>query len=183
MKMKEKMTITKNPKEILEKIVEIHGIDTIRDFMKRYNKKTRKNQPRTNDYDVIAYKVYNLMFEDDYSKTRAIDKIADNHSLKNNTVRNHCAKFDEEAKEENYYSFGVAVDKKYKDDPYNSTRYNTEGMLHRVINNLADENNIPNRNAEAYYYKYKTCKKRNIPKDINSALFYKGFIDMSDIPF
>ena len=179
-----KMSLKKieNPERILNLIVEQHGIEAIRNFIIEYNKGQRKKQIRVNTYDDIAFKVYSLMFKDGYSKTRAINKIS-NHNLVDFTIRNHCAKFDKEAKEANYYSFGVAVDEKYKDDTNNLPRYNTEYMLYETINELADENNIPRKNAKAYYYKYKTCRKRDIPKDINSKLFYGGFIDESSIPF
>jgi len=137
-----------NPNEILEKILEHHGIGVIREFMNGYNKKARKKQTRVNKYEEIALNVYNLMYTeyfdedlgylDNYDKTRAIAKVADEKSLTYNTVRNHCAKFDKEAKEFDYYSFGSLIEEK---------------GLH-YINIFAKENNISSEFANIYYKKY-----------------------------
>ena len=182
-----KLSIKNNSKEFLEAIVKEHGIDTIKDFVNSYNKKNRKKSIRVNNYKDIAIKVYNLIMYKNYSKTRAIDKIAEDNNSSSNTVRNHCAKFDKEAKEFDFYSF-CAIAEKYN---YSISYYNEE-MLN---SEYADINKVDVNVFEVYLYKYKklTIKERKgiiidydkfniLQKDKQQQPYYQS-PDTKDIPF
>ncbi len=91
MNTNKKLSVGENPKELLEVIKQIHGIDLIRDFIKSSNKLARRKNKSVNSYVKIAIYVYELVHHEGYCKTRAIEKVADIYSLKDNTVRNHCA--------------------------------------------------------------------------------------------
>ena len=141
-----KLTIRNTPKEILEAIEKEHGIQIIKDFIKTHNKKTRKQNTKVNNYKDVAIKVYNLVMYGEYSKTKAIEKIADDNSSSTNTVRNHCAKFDKEAKEFDFYSF-CAIAEKYN--------YKIEAYPDGVYSEYANINKVDAAVFEIYLHKYK----------------------------
>ena len=152
-----KLTIKNTPNEILEAIEKEHGIQIIKDFIKTHNKKTRKQNTKVNNYQDIAIKVYKLVMHEEHSKIKAIEKIADDNSISSNTVRNHCTKFDKEAKEFDFYSF-CAIAEKYK--------YGIDSDFGGLYSEYADINKIDVEMFEVYLYKYKnlTIKDRNIIK-------------------
>ena len=45
----------------LQKIVDNHSIETIRDFMKLYNKGKRQQSKSVNNYEEVAIQVYKLV--------------------------------------------------------------------------------------------------------------------------
>jgi len=162
------MNIKENPKEILNAIAKEHGIEYIKKFLNTYNKAQRKKQKKINSYDEIAKEVYNLVLNNDYSKTRAMDEIADRRNIKAYTVRNHCSKFDKEIREFDFYSFGVLV--------------NEQRAFHGVsLKDLSRINNIDYDLAEIFYYKYKTAKKKPDDKEIDTSKFRSYFDD--NLPF
>lgn len=169
--MREKLTITKNPKEILEKITEIHGIDIIKQFIKDYNKQNRNKQKRGNKKLDVAYDFYKLRFVNGYSYTAAIRKVANDKNISENTVREHCRTINRLADNEDYYSFGYVVDEW---SIHNGDYYNN---IEEIIKELAQRNSIPDKKAMIFYYKYKLYDKPNKP-EINAWKF-----SGQDIPF
>jgi len=152
----------KNYNKILDEIVENKGIEFIKEYLNKYNKIQRRKQINTNKYDEVAKEVYNLMHNHGYSNTKAIEKIANIRDLSYNTVRNHYANFNKEAKEFDYYSFGSLVDTVCFDSLY--------GNYQNDISQLAEANNITYEVADTYYTMYKNFKKKEKPK-----LDYKKF--------
>ena len=147
----------KNETEVtiqLQKIVDNHGIEVIRDFVKLYNKEKRQQNKSVNNYKKIAIQVYHLVMYENYSKTRAQNKIADEYSISPNTVRNHCSKFDKEAEEFDYYSFGYLVEVNQMNGYY-----------------LGEANGINNTLTKIYNYKYKVDKKKKKNKKIDTSKF------------
>ena len=139
----------KNETEVtiqLQKIVDNYGIEAIRDFMKLYNKEKRQQSKSVNNYEEIAIHVYHLVMYENYSKTKAQDEIADKYDISQHTVRNHCSKFDAEAKEFDYYSFGYLVEENEIINDYNY--------------DIGGENGISKKLAKIYTYKYKDDKKK-----------------------
>jgi len=161
--------------KVLEKIVKENGIEVIKDFVKSYNKELRKQSTRVNYYDEISKQVYDLVFESNYSKTRAIDKIALDNNINSHTVRNHCAKFDKEAKEFDYYSFGALIGEAHLFlDNYN---------ISQTISYISRLNNLDFEIANIYYEKYKASKKPQ-EIDINKFIKPREMLSYADgIPF
>ena len=169
-----KLDIQKNPNEILEAIVKYHGIDTIRSFIKKHNKKERKKQIRVNTYIDIAYKVYKLMSIEKYSKTKAIDKVSKDSNITVYTVRNHCTKFDKklkntfyksvrEIKAFDYIAFGKQVNHDYA---YNNN--NGDYSLDDIISVLSNSYDLDKKFCATCYYKYTvTNTVANIDTDFN----------------
>jgi hypothetical protein len=147
-----KLTIRNTPSEILEAIEKEHGIQIIRDFVKKHNKKERNKSIRVNYYDEVSKDVYNLMMNYSYSKGNAIDAIAIERDRGSHTIKAHCSKFDKEAKEFDYYSFGVLVDE-LKEDIY-------IGGYMKTPESIGESNGIDAETARIYYYKYKNSKKK-----------------------
>lgn len=170
-----KITIDESTNEILELIAKTHGIEIINGFVKTYNKKLRKQQTRVNYYDEIAMSVYQLVHEDKYSKTRAIDKIAEDNNISDKTVRNHCAKFDKEAKKFDFYSFGYLVDEalQYAAQP-----------IYQVIEALSNLNELEIEIGEIYYFKYKKLKGNKKDFIVDTDKFKKTYHFFNDdVPF
>jgi len=174
------MSLEDNANKILEQIVEKNGIEVIKNFIKVYNKKKRQQSKRVNYYDEIAVSVYELVFFNNYSKDRAQRRIAEEKNITYYTVRNHCAKFDKEAREFDYYSFGALIENSYN---LREASYDIE----LEISTLANLNDIQESTARIYYYKYKNDKKEhniNFDKFIKPAkvIAYEN-IDDENLPF
>ena len=164
-----------NYKKVLEKITKEYGIEVIKDFVKNYDKTLRKQSTRINYYDEIAKQVYELVIGQHYSKTRAIDKIALENNINAHTVRNHCAKFDKEAKEFDFYSFGSLIDEAYN--------YVNGYSISQLLSYIAQLNNLDYETANIYYNKYKTTKKA---QEVNINKFKKPhemLYETTNIPF
>ena len=146
-KMVSKLSIENTPNEVLKKLVEVHGIDIVKDFIKDHNKQSRKKSIHVNNYDKIACEVYSLVFNETYSKTRAMDKVAEDNDLSPHTVRNHCSKFDKEANQFDYFSFGALIDEAWAFLPHHNDR--------ETIGYIAQLNNVKIEIAKIYYAKYK----------------------------
>ncbi len=172
-----KLSIENTPKEILKKLAETHGIDIIKDFIKEYNKQARKKSIHVNNYDKIACEVYSLVFNEKYSKTRAIDRIAEDNNLSSNTVRNHCAKFDKEANQFDYFSFGALIDEAWAFFP----NFNEN----EIIRYIAQLNNVKYEIASIYFGKYKNLSHRYTkePATKNIDKFIKPNDMNGDMPF
>lgn len=117
------LTIKDNPKEILDNIVETHGIDFIREYIKAINKGNRKQSIRVNSFWDVYNEVKELMdsqydqFNDTwhggYSYTRAITKVAENRNISESAVKTHYTKGKKEAfkreEEKNYKRMGIPI--------------------------------------------------------------------------
>jgi len=161
----------KKPNEILDEIVKLHGIEIIRGYIKAYNRKGRKKSIRVNTYIDIACKVYKLMSTEQYSKTRAIDKVSEDNNISANTVRNHCSKFDKKLKNTlynsgreieafNYIAFGKQVNY-----DYNHNNYNYDYSLEDIISMLSTNYDLDKNFCVACYYKY-TVTNTNMDMDL-----------------
>lgn len=122
----------KNRDEIFEQLEIIqkeHGIEVIREYMKKYNKQARKKQPRVNKQNDAAADVYFSMFGMDKLKTesekflnsslkmdvtRALDYVGNKRNIRPETVKEHKRKFDKFAKEMNYQKFGYHLQEFYE---------------------------------------------------------------------
>jgi hypothetical protein len=139
----------------LDEIVKVHGIEAIREYVKDYNKKSRKKQKKGNTYLEVAKDVYQLMMNQDYDKTRAIEQIAIIRNSSSNTVRNNCAKFDKIAKEYDYVSFSTFFHKILANNPYNQQfGHNPNYHDNIILQKVAKLNKLDNEIAEIYIYKY-----------------------------
>lgn len=121
-------TITKNPKEILDEIVKIHGVGCIRDYMKAINKGTRKASPRVNNFQDVYYDVMEFMDNSNgygFSYTRAITAVAEKRGLTESTVKTHCTKGKKQE----------AIKRQQKDEAKQEANKSTYLFL--------DENNLP----------------------------------------
>ncbi len=112
------LTIQENPKEILDEIVNVHGIDFIREYIKAINKGNRKQSTRVNSFWDVYNDVKDYMrgFNDEYERysyTRAITKVAENRNITESAVKTHYTKGKKEAikreKEENYKRMGIPL--------------------------------------------------------------------------
>jgi len=159
------LDVTNNPNEVLKEIANTHGIDMINAFVKEHNKKQRKKQVRVNGYADIACNVYVLMRDHGYSKTRALDKIALDKNINFNTVRNHCAKFDKEAKEFDYYSFGALIEDTQRIASGNYSIYE------HLVSDLASLNDIETKIALVYHFKYHEDKKKKKVQTVDYSRF------------
>jgi len=137
--------------EQLQKIVDKHGIEVIKDFMNNYNKQKRKQNTKVNNYKEVAMQVYHLVMHYNYSKTKAIDEVAKIRDIAYNTTRNHGTIFDKEANQFDYYSFGYLVEDY---DSWSGEFYN-----------LCNLNNISLEIGEIYKYKYEEGKTKKINKN------------------
>jgi hypothetical protein len=114
------LTIKDNPKEILDNIVEAHGIDFIREYIKAINKGNRKQSIRVNSF----WDVYNDVKEymdgysngydfEKYSYTRAITKVAENRNISESAVKTHYTKGKKEAvkreQEKSFKRMGIPI--------------------------------------------------------------------------
>jgi hypothetical protein len=174
--MNNELNIHNNPNDVLKQIAEYHGIDLVKEFIKSFDKAQRKKQIRVNGYVEIANKVYRLMEHENYSKTRAIDKVALDNHITHHTVRNHCAKLDKEAKEFDYYSFGKLID---------DIEMFTEEYQSQIISNLSSMNGITSDDGEVYYMKYQQDKKKNKNMVIDTEKFKTGYYShvLDFVPF
>lgn len=177
--MEKKINIEKTIKAILEQEGQQEGINKIRNILNSISKNNRKKTIRVNTFDFIAYEVYDLMFNNSYSRTRAIDKIADDKNLSSSTVNNHLNKFSKQASEDDYMNFGANVDTRSKfSDIYSNDiiRLLWEATSFGEIFYISEEA------SKAYYLKYRLDKKkkenRNFIKDKDSKYYYED-----DIPF
>lgn len=156
---KKKLTIKDNPKEILNLIVEEHGIGIIKEFLNEYNRRLRKRAPKGNSYIEIATEVYSLIEGGRYGIMKAIEKVADRRNLSINTVRNHKARFDKEAIKNNFYTYGEVINELEKKivNPYD---YGTSDYFDSLIDELAKINDLSRSVIDAYYTKYKLEKQK-----------------------
>jgi len=158
-KNKKRFSITETPKEVLAKIAEIHGIGIIKEFINEYNKEQRKKSPKVNSYIDVAIKVYDLVMHSGYSITRAKETVADTEKISINTVRNHKKKFDDEAKENNFYTIGEVIEK-LENAIVDKEVYGTYDSFSWYIELLAELNNLDRKTIDIYYYKYKQEKRK-----------------------
>jgi len=156
---KKRFSITEAPKEVLAKIAEIHGIGIIKEFINEYNNKQRKKSNKVNSYIDIAIKIYDLVMHNSYSITRAKATIADTEKISEHTVRNHKARFDREAKENNFYTIGKVVEK-LESEIVDESNYGTYNVFDWHIEELAKLNNLDRKMVDIYYYKYKQEKRK-----------------------
>ncbi len=82
--------------EILDKLLEHHDIDSIKNAL---NRKGRKHAIKGNSYLNIATTVYSTMEMHSSTKTWAISETANRYNLKESTVNRHIEKFRKEFKE------------------------------------------------------------------------------------
>ena len=85
-----KLTYENNPSEILDKLLEYHGITKLKALL---NKKSRKQKTRGNNYIDVSVDVYKLVYLENYLRERAIDEVAEVRSISNKTINNHLRKF------------------------------------------------------------------------------------------
>ncbi len=147
-------------RELLEAVVSEFGIETIEDYIKIYKRQQRKRMKRHNTKEEVAYDVYNLMFNEEYSRTRAIDEVVIKRNLRRPTINNHLNNFNQEAKKNNFYTFGWIVNKIYD---YYENSYNYQALEYD-LNLLAKENDLEREILDAYYWRYKTLPKREKSK-------------------
>ena len=162
-------SIKETPNETLELIVKTHGIRIIKDFVKNYNKKARKKKTtRQHEYDEIAIRVYQLIMNEDYGVEKAYERIADEcGDITQGTVKNHYTKFNDIAKEEDYYSFGAIVEEFIHDNGY--VGYEED----EALRNIASLNEIDYETAKIYYFKYHKDKKDKKSKKIKTINYEK----------
>lgn len=84
----------------LDKIVDEHGVELIRRYLKTYNKKSRKLQKKGNKCDEVAIEVYGLVISGEYDITNAMYKVSLNRNTAEKTIKNHKDAFYREAKRE-----------------------------------------------------------------------------------
>lgn len=164
--------IPSKARELLEAVVNEFGIDVIKDYIKIYDKQQRRRTKKYNTKEEIAYEVYRLMYQEGYSRIRAIEKVAVEKNISENTINNHLNNFNKEAKKNNFYTFGWIVDKIYDYANMNGQFYcNSWYYIDEAIDLLAKTNDLEKEVIETYYWKYKTLPKREKSKyklDLNS---------------
>ena len=152
----------KNYSKILDEIVENKGIEFIKEYLGQYNKIQRRKQINVNKYDDVAKDVYDLMYNQNYSNKKAMDKVADDRNITFYAVRNHYNKLNRQARAFDFFSFGALIDELipyYGDGDYYNNNYE---QAEYELNELAKENYITYQVAQVYYNKYKhsNLKKR-----------------------
>lgn len=108
--MNTKINVEQTIKDILEQEGQEEGIQLIRDIVNNISKNKRRTKPRVNTFDSVAKKVYELMYKDEYSRTRAITKISKEENLAESTINNHLRKFNQRARDDDYINFGYVLD-------------------------------------------------------------------------
>ena len=149
--------------ELLEAVVSEFGIETIEDYIKIYKRQQRKRMKKHNTKEEVAYDVYDLMFNEGYSRTRAIERVAIERNLREPTINNHLNNFNQEAKKNNFYTLGWIVDNIY-DYYQNHNIYHYEEHQEKDIDKFAKENNLEREILDAYYWRYKTLPKKEKSK-------------------
>jgi ribosomal protein L22 len=153
-------------REILDAITGEFGIEVIEDYIKLYKRRQRKRMKRHNTKEEVAYDVYKLMYEEGYSRSRAINKIEAERHISDKTINNHLNNFNQEAKKNNFYTFGYIIDRMY----YNSNNFNQFYCMggyyyvNEAIELLARENDLEKEVLETYYFRYKTLPKKEKAK-------------------
>lgn len=158
--MDKKIDVEQTIKAIIEQEGKEKGISLIRNIVNSIAKGQRKKKKRVNSYDSIAFEVYNLMFNDGYSRTRAIDKISLDKDLALSTVNNHLNNFSKQAKQDDYLNFGKAIDEIIRaNENQNSNYYNyyystgeLPGLYESII--YGKEFNFIDIYSQALYLKY-----------------------------
>jgi len=154
-------TLPLKAKTKLDEVVKEFGIDVIKEYVKDYHRQERRKQKKHNTMEEVAYEVYKLMYEDGYSRTRAIEKVADDRHVSPHTIRNHLQRFDKQAKENNFYTFGWILDNILAHSYDMSIKAHS---FKSVIKKLANINNIDMVVIETYLYKYATLLPQNKAK-------------------
>lgn len=86
---------TDNPKEMLDAILKVHGIDYIKDYVKATNKSKRKASPRVNTFQDVYDDMIWLMDNNNgqgFSYTRAVTAIAEKRNISESVVKTHYGK-------------------------------------------------------------------------------------------
>jgi hypothetical protein len=152
-----KINIENTIKEVLEQEGQEKGIQIIRDIVNSIAKNKRKTKIRVNTFDSIAMEVYSLMYEEKYSRSRAIDKVSFDKDLAVSSINNHLTKFNNIAKEDDYMNFGyflnIEIDKmRYYEFPDpDEIEYDKLQCLVKFSNKY----NVDIESAKVYNVKYK----------------------------
>ena len=142
----------KDAKEIIDSIVKIHGIEILHSYIRNYNRKQRKKQVRNNRYIDDAYRVYSLIQDGKYKKTKAYDEIENQTNRSSLTIRNNCAKFDKEAYEADYARIGAFIDNFISREIGNYANY--EQIKQSAINKAVEVSGKSKIFIETVYKKY-----------------------------
>jgi len=179
--------IPSKAREYLEAITDEFGIEVIEEYIKSYKKRQRRRMRKNNTKEEVAYDVYKLIFKEKYNRTRAIEKIALERNIKENTINNHLNNFNKEAKENNFYTIGWIADKIYDYTYYDYTN------LEKNLNLLVKANELEMNILDTYYWKYKTLPKKEkikykvslsnvkIPNDLKYNILKEYFPEYNEI--
>ena len=143
-----KINVEQTIKAIIEQEGKENGIQLIRKIVNSIAKNKRKQNIRVNTYDSIAYKVYELMYDSNYSRIRAMEKIETEKGISLSTINNHLRTFNKLAKEDNYLDFGKAVD----EIASQFIRSDTEFKISKAIE-YGEDINFTEYTSVAFYYK------------------------------
>jgi phosphoenolpyruvate carboxylase len=161
-----------NVKETINKILEQEGkqkgIQLIRTILKNINKKERSKQIRVNNYEEISKLVYELIFDRGYSRSRAIEQVANIQRISESTVNNHLTKFNREAREKDYMSIGAWVNECLKEEHFN-----------HYIEDKISEWNVDKEIAMIYHKKFLKDIKKKENKNFERVLLESE----QEIPF
>lgn len=157
-----RFTYENNPKEIIEELLKHHDIKELRAIL---NSKVRRKSPRINNYFTIAVEVYLMQYREDSKLEWAINKVSEERSISDKTIKNHLTKFRKEMKREIeklppslshskekvsdfIHGYIITLHDSFLSDNYNSLpekdyeRY--KRVFHQYLQNIYDLNNKKN---------------------------------------
>ena len=149
--MNDKINVEKTIRAILEQEGQEKGINLIREIVNNIAKNRRRKKTRGNTYDSIALEVYSLIYNKEFMRERAIEKVSEDKSIALSTVKNHLSTFDNKAKKDNYMNFGYWTEYNFNNTDYGKFReIDDESIIKEAI-----KKEFTGREGLSYYLKYK----------------------------
>jgi len=156
--------IPEKAEEILDKVVETFGIETIKKYVNNYNRKNRKKQKRHNTREEVVKDILELIVNQGYNRTKATEKVADKRNIEPKTANNHLTAFYKEAKQNNFFTYGF-IYKKMEDyflpDGGHYDYYSAQREFYEAVKEFCEINEIEEEKLYLYFLRYKSL----IPKE------------------